>query len=81
MSWIHKRYPQFEQAHPEVAWARISNMRNLLAHEYFSADYALIWDVVRNFMPTLLSQLPALEAHAQQLEPPSQQPAYRPKPG
>ncbi|HSI50310.1 MAG TPA: HepT-like ribonuclease domain-containing protein [Ideonella sp.] len=77
---IHKRYRAFEDAHPEVEWAKIGDMRNFLAHEYFAVDYQLIWDAVKHFMPILQAQLPALRSHAEKLEPPSSQPAYRPKP-
>jgi len=76
---IHKRYRSFEESHPEVAWANISDMRNFLAHEYFAVDYQLIWDAVMDFMPILQGQLPVLCEHAERLEPPSPQPAYRPK--
>lgn len=37
---------------PSVEWVRIDNFRNLLTHECFRTDYAEVWNVVQNLLPT-----------------------------
>lgn len=39
---------QFKQAHTEVEWRPISNMRNFLVHEYFQVDNETIWAVIHS---------------------------------
>ena len=34
------------EAHKEVEWRPISNMRNFLVHEYFQVDNDTIWAVI-----------------------------------
>ena len=35
-------------AHPDVPWARMRGLRNLLVHEYFGIDDEIIWSTVTN---------------------------------
>lgn len=41
------------EAHPEVAWARIRGMRNVLAHAYFDIDPAILWRTISASLPDL----------------------------
>lgn len=46
--------------YPDVPWKQISNMRNILAHEYLGVDLNLIWEVVeKHLIPlkNILNQL------------------------
>ena len=45
---------------PAIEWVSIKNFRNLLAHEYFRTDYAQVWNIAHNMLPTLLPTLEAL---------------------
>jgi len=40
--------------HPQVPWADLVAMRNVLVHQYFGIDFEEVWD-------TLAADLPALE--------------------
>ncbi|MCY4610953.1 MAG: DUF86 domain-containing protein [Gammaproteobacteria bacterium] len=42
---------------PEIAWDKVIGMRHRLVHDYFAVDYDIVWDVVQNDMPQLISQL------------------------
>ena len=38
----------FKEAHQEVEWRPISNMRNFLVHEYFQVDNDTVWAVIHS---------------------------------
>ncbi|MPV51142.1 DUF86 domain-containing protein [Pseudactinotalea sp. HY160] len=35
--------PAFIDAHPEIEWANIKGMHNVVAHEYGFVDYRIVW--------------------------------------
>lgn len=35
----------------EIPWKKMYNLRNLISHEYFGIDYAMIWEIVKNNLP------------------------------
>jgi len=53
---------EVQLAHPEVLWARITGLRNLVIHEYFGVDDQTIWSIVQNNLPVLKVQLIGLLA-------------------
>jgi uncharacterized protein with HEPN domain len=52
--------PHVTERHPEIPWSRMSEMRNILVHEYHSVDPAIIFDSARHDMPPLVGPLRAL---------------------
>ena len=44
---------QFKEAHPEVEWRSIGDMRNFLVHEYFQVDSEVVFSVIHNEIPEL----------------------------
>ena len=56
-----KYIPQSVQdRHPELPWAYLRDIRNLIAHDYFSIDPTLVWRTVRDELPALRPLLQAL---------------------
>jgi uncharacterized protein with HEPN domain len=45
--------PDFKNDHPEIPWAQISRMRNILVHIYFGINRDRVWSVVENDLPNL----------------------------
>ena len=39
--------------YPEIEWREITDLRNLLIHEYFGIDTNIVWDIISNDLPTL----------------------------
>lgn len=50
----------FKDQHPEIPWAQINRMRNILVHIYFGIDQDIIWQVVENDLPNLKVSIDAL---------------------
>ena len=45
--------------HPAVPWRTLRGVRNVVVHEYFGVDDAVLWETVRGDLPPLV---PLLEA-------------------
>ena len=52
-------YADFAQAHDNVPWRSMRNMRNRMAHGYFDINLDVVWETVQEWLPALLKQLPA----------------------
>ena len=44
---------EIKDKYPTVEWRKISDFRNILAHEYFGIDYDIMWDIIQNKLPAL----------------------------
>ncbi len=38
---------------PDIPWAKLTGMRNILVHNYFEIDTEIVWDTVVQDIPTL----------------------------
>ncbi len=57
---IINRRPHFTLRHQAVPWRSMRSMRNRIAHGYFDIDLEIVWDTMRDALPTLVDQLAAL---------------------
>ena len=51
---------EFKERHAEIPWDEIVGMRNVIVHQYFGILPDVVWDVVRNELPALRSQIASL---------------------
>ena len=52
--------PDTKDAHPEIPWAQMIEMRSRIVHRYFAVDLDIVWSVVREDLPELVAQLAPL---------------------
>jgi len=43
--------------YPGIAWRKIAGMRDFVAHAYFALDLDILWNAIREEMPTLAAQV------------------------
>ncbi len=41
----------------QIPWRQISGLRNRLTHEYFDVDLDVIWEIIIQDLPPLITQL------------------------
>ena len=52
------RLPEsFKQTKPEIPWAKIISLRNVIVHDYFDIKYDVIWEILLNDLPVLKKTL------------------------
>lgn len=52
--------PELKRANPDVPWARIVGLRNIIVHEYFDVDLNRVWSVIENDLPLFERQIEAI---------------------
>ncbi len=53
-----KKVPDdFRRKYPQVEWKKMAGMRDRLIHDYFGADYYIVYDVARNKGSSLASEM------------------------
>lgn len=45
---------------PELPWRQMSDMRNIMAHEYFQVKVEIVWETARENLPPLVEPLKGL---------------------
>lgn len=49
----------FHRDHPDIPWASIIGMRNILVHHYFDIDVDIVWRVIEDDLPDLKMKVQA----------------------
>jgi uncharacterized protein with HEPN domain len=53
-----KRVPDdLRRLMPDIEWRKIADLRDILVHAYFGIDNEVLWDIVHNKVPELLTHL------------------------
>ncbi len=45
---ITKLDDNFKNAHPNIPWQKIKNLRNIVAHNYFGIDAQEVWEIIKD---------------------------------
>jgi len=48
---------ELKQQHIEVPWDNLRGIRNRIVHDYDGVQHRIIWDSLKNDIPTLIKQL------------------------
>ena len=51
---IGKLPASLKKQYPEVYWQDIKDFRNLLIHEYFGVDPEVVWNILKQDLPSLI---------------------------
>ena len=57
-----KILPKVENSHADIPWGEIRGLRNRVVHKYRNVDLEIVWDIIQNYLPPLVTELcPLLE--------------------
>jgi uncharacterized protein with HEPN domain len=49
--------PALRQRYPTIPWRQVAGMRNILVHDYFRINEALVWETVDKDVPALKTEI------------------------
>ncbi len=53
------------EGYPQIPWYQIIGLRNRLIHGYDSVDFDVLWQIVRNDLPSLIATLEEIVPRAE----------------
>ena len=53
----NKLSESFKERHHSIEWRKISDLRNIIAHDYFGIDNKEVWQIIKNKIPELKKYL------------------------
>ncbi len=54
---VDKLSEDFKKRNSRIEWNRIKGFRNIVAHDYFGIDAEEIWQIIKNKIPELKSEI------------------------
>jgi len=51
---------EVQRAHPELPWAQMQGMRNILVHDYDVVNLDIVWNTIQTNLPPLVAPLQKL---------------------
>ncbi len=48
---------EIRQKYPVIEWRKITGFRDIAAHQYFSVNDSIVWDIIQNKIPVLSSEV------------------------
>lgn len=54
---VSKLSDSLKTSYSDVPWQKIKGFRNIAAHEYFGIDAEEVWQIIKNHIPTLESNI------------------------
>lgn len=47
----------FREEHSDIEWKKMAGIRDKIIHHYFSVDYEIIWDAIKNKLPAIKEKI------------------------
>ena len=54
---VYKLSSGFKESHPDTPWQAIEIMRHVLVHDYYQINLDILWDIIKNDLPSLKKQV------------------------
>ena len=54
---VAKLSDEVKNRHSDVEWQKIKGFRNIVAHDYFGIDAEEVWQIIKNKIPNLKSDI------------------------
>jgi uncharacterized protein with HEPN domain len=56
------RLPEdFKAKNTDIDWHRIRGFRNRIIHDYFGIDYTIVWEIIQDYLPSLINSIKKLK--------------------
>ena len=52
--------PALKQKYPAIPWRQIAGMRNILVHDYFRINQAIVWETLETHVPLLKAEVQSI---------------------
>lgn len=57
---VNRLTSELTDANPQIEWFKIRGFRNIVAHNYFGIDAEEVWQIIKNHIPRLQSEIEKL---------------------